>query len=77
MIYLPNLHSSSSLHEQAGAIFVFNWRKAVVLASLHVAVLFLDATRRVSCSVQGQLELLLWSVQTFFMISLQSGLVLI
>lgn len=79
MICLPDLHSRSSPHEQAVAISFYNWRKAVVLASLHISVLFLDSTigAPVSCSVQGQLELLLWPVQSFFMISLQSGLVLI
>ena len=79
MIYLPDLHGRSSLHEQAGAISFYNWQKAVVLASLHAVVLFPCSTRRalVSRSVQGHLELLLWSVQSFFMISLRSGLVLI
>ena len=72
MIYLPDLHGRSSPHEEAGAISFYNWRKAVVLASLQVVVLFLDSTRRalVSCSVQGQLKLLLWFVQSFFMTSL-------
>lgn len=72
MIYLPGLHGSSSPHEQICTVSFHSCRKAVVLASLHVVALFLDYSRRpvVSCSVQGQLRLLLWSVQSFFIISL-------
>lgn len=72
VMYLPDLHGSSSPPEQAGAVSFYSWRKAVVVASLHTVVLFLDYARRplVSCSVQGQLELLLWPIQSFFMISL-------
>lgn len=60
MMYLPGLHGSFSPREQVCVVSFYNWRKAVVLASLRVVALFLDYSRRplVSCSIQGQLRLL-------------------